>query len=79
MDEQMIVKWAVDKYQILDGVLRSQLLIDEDAAFLRGRKFELMLLICILDEQAIVRLAQSLPGAKPEMVSISKVREINLN
>ena len=45
MDEQMIYNQAVDRYRRLDVILRSQILEDEDAAFLRGRKFELMLLI----------------------------------
>ena len=45
MDEQMIYNQAVDRYHRLDVILRSQILEDEDAAFLRGRKFELMLLI----------------------------------
>jgi len=45
MDEQMIINQAIDRYHRLDEILKSQVLKDEDAAFLRGRKFELMRLI----------------------------------
>jgi len=58
MDEQIIVNQAVNRYHRLDEILRSQLLEDEDAAFLRGRKFELTLLIYTLDEQAMARLTE---------------------
>ena len=79
MDEQMIVNQAVDKYHRLDKILRSQMLKDEDAAFLRGRRFELMMLIYTFDEQAIMQLPESPLDAQPETVSISRLREINSN
>ncbi len=79
MGEQMIVDRAVDRYQRLDEILRSKMLKDEHAAFLQGRKLELMLLIYNLDEQAIVRLTESSTDAKPEMVSLSSLREVNPN
>ena len=41
----MIINQAIDRYHRLDEILKSQVLKDEDAAFLRGRKFELMRLI----------------------------------
>lgn len=58
MDEQIIVNQAVDRYHRLDEILRSQMFEGEDAAFLRGRKFELTLLIYSLDEQAMARLTE---------------------
>ncbi len=79
MDEQMIINQAVDSYHRLDGVLRSQMLKDEEAAFLRGRMLELMLLICTLDEQAIVRLLESTVDTKPEMLGVIKLVRVNLN
>ncbi len=79
MDEQTIINQAVDKYHRLDGILRSQMLKDEEAAFLRGQMLELMLLICTLDEQAIVRLLESLVDTKPETVNAIRVIKINLN
>ena len=79
MGEQMIVDRAVDRYQRLDEILRSKMLKDEHAAFLQGRKFELMLFIYNLDEQAIVQLTDSSVDAKPEMVGLSRLREVNSN
>ena len=79
MGEQMIVDRTVDRYQRLDEILRSKMLKDEHAAFLQGRKFELMLLIYNLDEQAIVRLTESSTDAKPEMVGLNSLREVNPN
>ncbi len=79
MNEQMIINKAVDRYHKLDEILGSQMLKDEDASFLRGRKLELMLLVYALDEQAIVRLTESPIDAKPELVSLSRLREINPN
>ena len=79
MDEQMIINQAVDRYHRLDGILKSQMLKDEEAAFLRGRMLELMLLICTLDEPAIVRLLESSADTKPEMVSAIRFVRVNLN
>ena len=79
MDEQTIINQAVDKYHRLDGILRSHMLKDEEAAFLLGRMLELMLLICTLDEQAIVRLLESPVDTKPEMVGVVRVIRVNLN
>ena len=79
MDEQTIINQAVDTYHRLDGILRSPMLKDEEAAFLRGRMLELMLLICTLDEQAIVRLLKSTVDTKPEMVGVVRVIRVNLN
>jgi len=79
MDEQMIINQAVDRYHRLDGILKSQMLKDEEAAFLRGRMLELMLLICTLDEPAIVRLLESPADTKPEMVGSIRFVRVNLN
>ena len=79
MDEQMIVDRTVNRYQRLDEILRSKMLKDEHAAFLQGRKLELMLLIYALDEQAIVRLTESSTDAKPKTVGLSRLREVNPN
>jgi len=79
MDEQTIINQAVDTYHRLDGILRSQVLKDEESAFLRGRMLELMLLICTLDEQAIVRLLESTVDTKPETVGVTRVIKVNLN
>ena len=79
MDEQMIINQAVDRYHRLDEILRSQILKDEHAAFLRGRMLELILLIYTLDEQAIVRLTESPVDTKPEMVSVIRLIRVNLN
>ncbi len=79
MIEQRIVNDAVDRYHRLDEVLRSRVLKDEEAAFLRGRKHELMLLIYTLDEQAITQLTENPVDNKPELVNISRIREVNLN
>jgi len=76
---EMIINQAVDKYHRLDEILRNQMLEGEDAAFLRGRKFELMLLIYTLDEQVVVPLTENPVDDKPEMVSLSLLREFNLN
>ena len=56
MDERIIVNQAVDRYHRLEEILRNQMLEGEDAAFLRGRKFELALLTYALDEQAVAWL-----------------------
>ena len=79
MDEQMIINQAVDRYHRLDGSLRSRMLKGEEAAFLRGRMLELMLLICALDEQAIVRLLESPVDTQPETVDVIRVIRVNLN
>ena len=55
------------------------MLKDEDAAFLQGRKHELMLLIYALDENAIAQLTESPVDAEPEMVNLCRLREINPN
>lgn len=78
MDEQTIINQAVNKYHRLDGILRSQTLKDEEAAFIRGQMLELMLLICTLDEQAIVRLLESTVDTQPEMVNVRLIK-VNLN
>ncbi len=78
MDGKMIINQAVDRYHRLDGILRSQMLKDEEAAFLRGRMLELMLLIHTLDEQAILRLLESPVDTQPEMVNVRLIR-VNLN
>ena len=79
MDEQTLINQTVDTYHRLDGILRSQVLKDEESAFLRGRMLELMLLICTLDEQAIVRLLDSTVDTKPETVGITRAIKVNLN
>ncbi len=79
MDEQTIINQAVDKYHRLDDILRSQTLKDKEAAFLRGRMLELMLLICTLDEQAILQLLESPVDTQPGMVNAVRVIKINLN
>jgi len=79
MDAQTIINQAVDKYHRLDGILKSHMLKSEEAAFLRGRILELMLLICTLDEQAIVRLLESPVDTKPEMVGVIRLIRVNLN
>ena len=60
MEEQMIYNQAVDRYHRLDEILGSQMLKDEDAAFLRGRKFELMLLIYAYNKTNISTLRNNL-------------------
>ena len=79
MDEKMIINEAVDRYHRLDGILRNQMLKGEETAFLRGRMLELMLLICTLDEPAIVRLLESSADTKPEMVGSIRFVRVNLN
>jgi hypothetical protein len=61
MDEQMLIKRTVKKYQRLDEVLKSRALNDEEAAFLRGRMLELMSLIHTLDEHVTARCFLSQP------------------
>jgi hypothetical protein len=58
MDERVIINQAVDRYNKLVGILRNEILKDEDSAFLQGRMMELLLLIYTLDEQAILRLSR---------------------
>jgi len=60
MDEQMIFNQVVDRYHRLDEILRSQVLKDDDAAFLRGRKFELMLLIYAYSKTSSSKLRNNL-------------------
>jgi len=79
MDEQTIVNHAVDRYHRLDEIRRSQMLGEEEVAFLRGRMLELMLLIYTLDEQAIVQLLENSVDTKPEMVSVIRLIRVNLN
>ncbi|MFC1990022.1 hypothetical protein ACFLVW_05640 [Chloroflexota bacterium] len=79
MEKQMIINRAVASYQRLDELLRSKMLKDEHAAFLQGRKLELILLIYSLDEQALTWLTESATDVKPEMISLSGLREINFN
>jgi len=79
MDEQTIIDQAVDRYHRLDGILKSKILKDEQVAFLQGRMLELMLLIYILDEQAIVRLTESPMEIQPEMFSVIRLTRDNLN
>ena len=79
MDEQKIINQAVDRYHRLDGMIRSQMLKDEEEAFLRGRMLELMLLIYTFDEQAIVRLTESPVDTKPEIVRVIRLMKVNLN
>ena len=79
MNEQMIINQAVDTYHRLDRILSSQMLKDEEAAFLRGRMLELMLLICTLDEQVIVRLLERPVETELETVSDIKLIRISLN
>ena len=79
MNEQMIINQAVDTYRRLDRILSSQMLKDEEAAFLRGRMLELMLLIYTLDEQAIVRLLERPVETELETVSDIKLIRISLN
>lgn len=79
MDEQTIVNQAVDRYHRLDEILKSQMLKEEEAAFLRGRMLELMLLVCTLDEQAIVRLLENSVEADTEMVGVIRHIRVNLN
>ena len=79
MDEQKIINQAIDRYHRLDGMIRSQMLKDEEEAFLRGRMLELMLLIYTFDEQAIVRLTESPVDTKPEIVRVIRLMKVNLN
>ena len=79
MGKQIIVNQAIDRYHRLDKILRSGMLREEEAAFLQGRQFELILLIYTLDEQAIVRLTESSVDGKPGMVDWSRLRKVNLN
>ncbi len=79
MDEQMIINQAVDTYHRLDRILSNQVLKDEETAFLRGRMLELMLLICTLDEQAIVRLLERPVETELETVSDFRLIRISLN
>jgi len=79
MNEKMIINQAVDRYHRLDGILRNQMLKGEEAAFLRGRMLELMLLICTLDEQVIVRLLESPVDTQPETVNVVRLIRVNLN
>jgi hypothetical protein len=71
MDERVIINQAVDRYNKLVGILRNEILKDEDSAFLQGRMMELLLLIYTLDEQAILRLTERLVDTKPENVNIN--------
>lgn len=71
MDERVIINQAVDRYNKLVGILRNEILKDEDAAFLQGRMLELLLLIYTLDEQAILRLTERLADTKPENVDVN--------
>jgi hypothetical protein len=79
MNEQMIINQAVDTYHRLDRILSNQVLKNEETAFLRGRMLELMLLICALDEQAIVRLLERPVETELETVSDIKLIRISLN
>ena len=71
MDERVIINQAVDRYNKLVGILRNEILKDEDASFLQGRMLELLLLIYTLDEQAILRLTELLVDTKPENVDVN--------
>ena len=71
MDERVIINQAVDRYNKLVGIIRNEILKDEDAAFLQGRMLELLLLIYTLDEQAILRLTERLVDTKPENVDVN--------
>jgi hypothetical protein len=71
MDERVIINQAVDRYNKLVGILRNEILKDEDSAFLQGRMMELLLLIYTLDEQATLRLTERLVDTKPENVNIN--------
>jgi len=71
MDERVIINQAVDRYNKLVGILRNEILKDEDSAFLQGRMMELLLLIYTLDEQATLRLTERLVDSKPENVNIN--------
>ena len=79
MDEQMIVNQAVDRYNRLVDILRSETLKDEDAAFLRGQMLELMLLVYALDKQAIARLTECPGDTKTQDVSATRLITVNLN
>ncbi len=79
MDKQAIISKAVDRYHKLDDILRSKMLKDEHAAFLQGRKFELMKLIYTLDNQAISRLTEHSVDTDPENVSVIRVMRFNPN
>ena len=79
MDDQTIVIQAVNRYHRLNELLRSQMLREEEVAFIRGRMLELMLLIYTLDEQAIVQMLESSVDTKPEMVSVIRRIRVTLN
>ena len=79
MNEQMIINQAVDTYHRLYRILSNQVLKDEETAFLRGRMLELMLLICTLDEQAIVRLLERPVETELETLSDFRLIRISLN
>jgi len=71
MDEKVIINQAVDRYNKLVGILKNEILKDEDASFLQGRMLELLLLIYTLDEQAILRLTERLADTKPESIDVN--------
>jgi len=71
MDEKVIINQAVDRYNKLVGIVRNEILKDEDASFLQGRMLELLLLIYTLDEQAILRLTERLADTKPESIDVN--------
>jgi len=80
MDEQMIINQAVDRYHSLDGILSNEILSDENKAFLQGQMLELMLLIYILDKQAIGRLTECPEDTEPENVRVAiRLIRVNLN
>lgn len=71
MDEKVIINQAVDRYNKLVGILKNEILKDEDASFLQGRMLELLLLIYTLDEQAILRLTERLADTKAESIDVN--------
>lgn len=79
MIEQNIVNKAIDKYFKLDEILRSRALRDEEAAFLRGRKHELMMLICSLDKQTTTQFTERTASSNAELVELGMIREVYLN
>ena len=80
MDEKVIINQATDRYHRLEGILRNEILSDENKAFLQGRMFELMLLIYAMDEQEIMKLTELPVNTKPEDVCVTlRLIRVNLN
>jgi hypothetical protein len=49
-------------------------LSDEEVAFLWGQLLELMLLICTLEKQVILRLLENTINTKPDMANVVRFK-----